>query len=268
MIKRNLPAAEYHAGRELSNSGISDLLRSPYHYWAAHISEKRQPRTETAAMRHGTICHAAVLEPYTFADRFPLLPFPDRRSKAAKEWIEALRPDQTAITQAELDAAMAQRESILSLPDVAQALASGEAEVSAYWRWEGVECRCRPDWVYSCAGGDVLLDLKTCGDASPGAFARQVARMGYHRQAAWYTEGWSLAAERTVLAFLFVAVEADYPYAAAVYQLDELALEKGLAECRKALAMYDACLFDSRWPGFDLGIRTLELPAWALGDEL
>lgn len=270
-IIAGLPASDYHAGPELSNSGISDLLKSPLHYWRRHCDPHRPAKDETAGQRHGTVAHAAILEPDTFADRFPVLPYPDRRTKAAKEWIEALRPEQTAITEAERDTALRQRENVLALPDVAQALARGMPEISAYWTdaATGTSCRCRPDWVhYSGDAGVVLLDVKTCPDASPAEFARQVARMGYHRQAAFYSAGYGIASGKPVLAFIFVTVETQWPYAASAHLLDDAALEQGERECRRALKLHARCLADNHWPGYPTGISTISLPAWALEEPL
>jgi exodeoxyribonuclease VIII len=263
-IYPDIPNAEYHGWPGLSNSGISTLLRTPWHYWSLHLDPDRPARPETASQRAGTVAHAAILEPDTFDDRFPVMPFADRRTKAAKDWIAALRADQTAITAEERATALRQRDAVLSLPDVADAMKSGQAEVSAVWDDGDTPCRCRPDWVYSFASGVVLFDVKTCGDASPDEFRRQVARHGYHRQAAWYSDGYAAASGKQVFGFVFVAVEAAYPHAASAVMLDEDALAQGRLECRRALDLYAECSASGRWPSYPPGIETISLPAYAL----
>lgn len=79
----------------------------------------------------------------------------------------------------------------------------------------GELCRCRPDWAHPTGDrGVILVDVKTCGDASPREFGRQVARKGYHRQAAFYSDGYEIASGKRVLGFVFVAVESTWPFAA------------------------------------------------------
>src|SRR5690606_40760303 len=70
----------------------------------------------------------------------------------------------SGIKPEQYETAMRQRESVLSLPDVRDALSSGRAEVSAFWNDQetGLLCRCRPDWVHP-VGDDavILLDLRS-----------------------------------------------------------------------------------------------------------
>ena len=161
---------------------------------------------------------------------------------------------------------MRQAEAVRQLPEVREALAVGRAEISACWRDDatGVLCRCRPDWT-SPAGqtGCVLVDLKTYSDASPGQFVRQIARKSYAGQAGFYTDGFTAASGLTVLGFVFVAVESEWPHAAACYMLDADSLEAGQRWYRRHLATYAECLRTNTWPGYSPRIELLTLPRWA-----
>jgi exodeoxyribonuclease VIII len=66
-----------------------------------------------------------------------------------------------------------------------------------------------------------------------------------------------------VLGFVFVAVEEEFPHAAAAYMLDDDAMERGRAECRRLLALYRECAERGDWPGYPNTIQQLTLPAWA-----
>jgi exodeoxyribonuclease VIII len=68
---------------------------------------------------------------------------------------------------------------------------------------DGALVRCRPDWYHP---GGLILDVKSCQDASPAAFAKDIARYRYDMQAAFYLDVMRHAgfkAER----FIFLAVE-------------------------------------------------------------
>src|SRR5690606_8910151 len=155
--------------------------------------------------------------------RYVLGPSVNRNTKVWKEFVED-HPGQVAIQQAQHDVAWAQAESVRALDDIRDLLPSARREVSAYWIDEatGELCRCRPDAVAPVGDeGASLNDGKTYSDAGPREFARQVWRKGYHRQDAWYSEGYARASGLDVLAFVFVAVETAWPFAASAHVLSD-----------------------------------------------
>ena len=259
-----MPIEAYHALPSLSCSGMHDLARSPAHYFGLHIDPDRPPRAEKPGQLEGNLAHCAVLEPDAYSDRYTIGPEERRNSKAWGAFAE--NETRTIIKRAQHDAAMAQAKSIRALPDVAQLLSAGHPEVSAFWIDEqtGVPCRCRPDWVHPTAAGVILVDVKTYGDASPREFSRQIARKGYHRQSAFYSDGYAAASGLDVLGFVFVAVECAYPFAACAVMLDGESLERGRAECRVLIDCYAECLRTGQWPGYSDRIEQVSLPAWAL----
>lgn len=135
-------------------------------------------------------------------------------------------------------------------------------ESSVYWNdpSTGVLVRCRPDlWLPSRR---VIVDLKKTRDASLDAFMRDAHRFGYHRQAAQYLEGVSIATGEEYSTFVFVAVEDTPPYAVAVYVAGGEFLALGRREYRRNLDTYAACLKSGRWPGYSEKAQTLDLPPW------
>jgi hypothetical protein len=174
----------------------------------------------------------------------------------------AIQPDQ-------YDAAMRQADSVRSLPEVREALDFGIAEPSAFWidPETGAECRCRPDWVHFCGDRSaVLFDVKTYSSASPAEFRRQIARKRYHVQDAFYTDGFAHASGLDVLAFIFVAVETEWPYAANAMMLDGASRDQGRFEYSRNLATYAQCEASGEWPGYSKEIQLITLPAWAFQD--
>lgn len=262
---------EYHSQPGVSNSGLNDFAKSALHYHARHLNPDRPPQEPRSGQLEGNLAHCLVLESELFMDRYAVGPGNDRRLKEWKAWEASPRPAGVqCIKRAEYEVAKAQALSVRSIPDVAVLLAKGQPEVSAFWidPASGELCRCRPDWVHPTGdNGVILLDLKTCADASPREFGRQVARKGYHRQAAFYSAGYQHASGLAVLGFVFVAVENEWPFASSATMLDDASLAQGRAELAELLPRYAACRERNVWPGYGDSIGLITLPAWALIDE-
>jgi len=269
VIRNYLNIDEYHAMPEVSKSQLDTLDLSPAIFYARHRASNRPAPVTKAGQLEGNLAHCAVLEPKEFEARYVVGPSVNRNTKVWKEFVEA-NPNRIAIQDDQREVAIRQAVSVNALPEIGEALANGKAEVSAFWTDEetGVKCRCRPDWVNDCGEpGVILLDLKTYSIASANEFRRQVARKRYDVQAAFYSDGYSAASGRTILGFVFVAVETEYPYAANAFMLDDESLESGRAKYRRNLRTYAECERTNTWPGYSTGIDIIRLPQWALITE-
>lgn len=269
-IRTDLTNEEYHALPALSKSQLDDLDKSAYIFWQRHRNPNRPPRPEpTPAMMLGTMVHTAVLEPELFASSYVLAPKIDRRTKEGKLDYEAFistYPDHTPISQDDMLRCDGMRLSVGTIAPIAELLAKGKAEVSAFWTDfdTGVMCRCRPDWVHGVGdNGVILMDLKTCQSASPKEFVKSIVNWNYSTQAAFYSDGWEAATGQKVHGFVFAAVEKDFPYAAAAYMLDDDSMESGRRRYKRLLRTYAQCMESGEWPGYSTtGIELLTLPAW------
>lgn len=258
--------SDYHAMQGISKSGLDLINRSPAHYYAHALDPNRPAEKEHAGQLEGTLAHCAILEPDEFAKRYAVGPDVHRSSKAWTAFEEA-NADRVCIKPDQYEAAMRQAESVMRLPEIAEALGRGKAEQSAFWTDEQTEasCRCRPDFVHYCgSSGVILLDVKTFSTASPDEFRRQVARKRYHVQDAFYSHGYSIASQRSVLAFVFVVVETEWPYQACALMLDDEAKAQGAIDYRRNLDVYAACIKTGQWPGYSTQIEVINLPSWAL----
>ncbi len=266
-IFHGVPIDEYHASAGISCSGLADFARSPYHFHALHLNPDRPADEGTPAQLVGNLAHCAILEPAEFVKRYAVGPNTRRGTKVWDAFEASLTPKQTGIKIDQAETAHAQAASVRALPDVGKLLAAGAPEVSAFWidPATGELCRCRPDWVHPVGErGVILIDVKTCGSADPHEFARQVARMGYHRQAALYSDGYGVASGTPVLGFVFVAVESEWPFAASAVMLDDEGIAKGRAEIAELLPRYAECRAAGNWPGYAESIELITLPTWAL----
>lgn len=278
----------YHSMIGISKSGLDEIERSGAHYFGNHLNPNRPPRKERAGQLEGTLAHCAILEPDEFGKRYVVTPAdaprrpseaqwnaknPSAESIASMVWWKDFNQTHAAkrvITAAQYDNAMRQGDSVRALPEVAEALGRGTPEVSAFWvdSVTGEPCRCRPDWVAKYGGsGVVLLDVKTFNDASASEFRRQVQRKRYHVQDAFYSDGYELATGLQTLAFIFIVVEDEWPYAANALMLGERSREQGRRDYRRNLNTYAQCRRSGHWPGYGLAIQEIELPEWAITEQ-
>lgn len=257
----SLPAAVYHATSALSASGAKKILRSPQHFkvW------RDQPSEPSAAMRLGTAIHAGVLEPETFAEQVVCAPVLNARTNAGKEALAAfeaanagrliLAPDVYATAQACI-------ESVRAHPAAQDLLRGAEVEGSMFWHDAKCRVPCKARFDARNHGG--LVDLKSCTDASPEAFAQSAAKFMYHAQGAHYFSGAEHVFDATPQFFALICVETEPPYATACYTLDGPTIMAGARLMDRALERYKAALDSGSWQGYPASINRLPFPRWAL----
>ena len=249
----------YHALDAIGKSDLDKIAHSPMHW-------KYAEREETPAMRIGSAVHCAVLEPERFSADYVIAPECDKRTKAGKEqWVEfeTANPGKTILCAD--DGLLCNRiaDAVRSHHGALELLTNGRPEVSALWCNDEFRTRCRArfDWLRD---DGLIVDLKTTTDARPTAFARSCASFRYHVQAAWYQDGHFYAADTPPLGFVFIAVEKTAPYAVALYELDDEAIELGRAWAERDLARYATARDLDFWSGYPAEILPLSLPRWAL----
>lgn len=155
------------------------------------------------------------------------------------------------------------REAVMAHPAANRLLTSvpGKAEISFYWNdaKTGEVCRMRPDWLRE---DDLIVDLKSCEDASLDGFAKSVANWRYDVQDAFYSDGFEAVTGRKPRGFVFIAVEKKPPYAVGVYILDAETKEIGRAQYREDLDKFAECKANDNWPGYGDTIQKLNMPGW------
>ena len=269
VVINDLPDKEYHALRAFSASGAKHLLRSAAHFKAAQDA----PIEPTPAMVLGTAIHMAVLEPARFADKVWVSEKETGREKAD---VKAAREEREAtmrllgnlvLTKDQHQHALAVQAAVWSHPTIAPLLIpddmTSRSEVTILWRDPqfGIPCKARIDKLRDDA---IVIDLKSTQDASPEAFARTCATFGYHVQGAVYNIAHEVALNRSLAAFVFVAVETSPPYGLKAYRMQTNALLRGTTLAQRAMATYRDALTTNDWPGYDPMIEDLPFPQWAL----
>jgi exodeoxyribonuclease VIII len=260
-----LAAKTYHGIEAMSFHGSTAILRSPAHFRLARDTTSEP----TDAQVFGSAVHALVLEGETaFAEAFVVAPTIDRRTKAGKaEYAEFLLRcgGREPIDKESYARALRCAEAVTTHPAASRLLYDARREVSLFWE-DGeykVPCKARLDAL----GAHGIVDLKTCRDASPEAFARSAASFGYHRQGAHYWSGVEHVLGHSPEFFVLIAVEDEPPHGVACYALPPVAIQAGRREMDEALARYRAALAGGKWTGYDSRVIDLDLPRYALRDS-
>ena len=113
------------------------------------------------------------------------------------------------------------------------------------------------------AFANIIVDLKTCKDASPDGFAKHVANFAYHVQAAHYLDGFEALTGGKAAGYVWIAVESEAPHAVAIYTADAEMMERGSLQRTKALDLIATCRHEGKWPGYPVEVQRISLPAWA-----
>lgn len=263
-----MPAEAYHADPcdrpSLSSSIARTLLtKSPLHAWSEHprLNPDRIPE-ERNEFDLGSAAHALLLEG---EDRMAVIDADSYRTKVAQEARDEARAAKMhPILKARYDDVRrmvdAARNAIGNCPDLSGiTIEGGQAELVGIWEEDGAIMRFRPDWVAD--NRSVMLDYKTTTDASPDVFTRQIARMGYHIQAAFYRRG-MIAIEGADMPFVLVAQETEAPYAVSFHGCAPSMLEIAEAEVERAIDTWRECMRRNNWPAFTQRIHWAEAAAW------
>lgn len=261
-IKTGESNAHYHAGPGLSCSGLKQFAKTPAHYLAYRLREAE----ETASQRLGTLAHMAVLEPERF-ERDIAINDENRNSNSFKAFrAEAEAQGKYICKTSEYEDAASMRDGIYRNPTARRLLSGGNAEQTIRWRdpETGVLLKCRPDYLRP---DGVVVDVKTFTDLSKDSIERQIARMKYHWQSAFYLEGANtvMGTDSTMFAHLFVDTEA---HIARVVVLEDAALEKAQRELAPLLDSYAQCMKSNLWAGYPDEILTVTLPDYVWKESL
>lgn len=275
----DVPEQDYHADRlvpggSLSYSGAKKLL--PPSCPALYRHGRDSPQQHKAVFDFGTAVHTLVLQS---GAALYVIDEPDWRKKAAQDERDgAYEHGFAPLLVADYLTAAAAAAAVHAHPIAGPLFARpGAAEQSLYWttiiELGGAQVtvgrRARPDWQTTLADGrPVVVDLKTCVSAHPGAIAKAVWNFRYDMQADGYTDAVQTVQGLDVPPpFVFVFVEKAAPHLVTVCELDGHALTVGRASNLRALRIYAECQASGVWPSYVSDIPLITLPPWAREDN-
>jgi hypothetical protein len=253
---------------------FSEYLDAPGVNWSTlkHMDESAlsykhhldHPKPETDAMRLGRATHTAVLDPDSFLLEYVLYPGKDRCGNKWKDFV-ADHDGKTVLLEKDYQQCLAIRDAVRGHPVAGAMIDGGSNEVSAFWtdKTTGLKCKGRIDHI----GYGALVDLKTTGQFEPRLFAANAARLGYHKQLAFYRDGLRRAWPGPIERALIIAVQQPAPHDVAVYTLSDELLDHSRKEVAELMLRLEKCQRKDEWPGVYSEAVELELPLWAYPDE-
>lgn len=264
-----MTAEAYHADPcaepSLSSSLAQVLLtESPYKAWWSHPKLNPDFRAKHEdKFDIGTASHAMLLE--NDATKIVIVEADDWRTKAAREARDAANAaGKTALLARHSEAVRRMVEiakTFIAKSEIAEYWSQAESEQTIIWRESGVWLRCRID--RRALNARCLIDYKSTTDASPEAFSRQIVRMGYHFQDAFYRRG-----ERSIgsqdPAFVFLAQSTEPPHECSLHACDPALREIADLEVEHAIALWADCLTKKRWPSHGGRIHWAIPSAWQM----
>ena len=246
-------------GGYVSRSMLWDFSQSPWKWFHG------KPKESTPAMEFGSLVHCLAFTPNEYAETYAVSKYDSFRTKAAQKWRDSMTAQgKVCITQAQLNAANECAESVLNDPDLQPFLVNGyKTEVAAYSHIGATKVRGMIDLVPS--KGDCLIDLKTTSSfGNAEDLAKLVVRRGYHWQAALYLDLFNAATGQNRTNFVLAFVETSAPYEVAIVKLTDDFIDQGRAGYMNAIAKYQQCVADNKFPKAVEGIQELSFPKWAI----
>lgn len=257
---------EYHAGEGISRSTLFEFMKSPLHYYYKannkEIKEKVPIIKKINALEFGDALHTYILERDDFNKRYFVIPKINRTTKSGKA-LHAVLMEESAGKDL-IDEEAYQELCLMGLSieanEMARCLIQGaQYEKSLFWTDPDAEllCKVRPDIWHS----NFICDLKTTQSASLRDFQRSVYAFGYHIQAGMIQEAIKHVQGVLIKDFVFVAIEKEPPYAVAIYQLDEAAVDLGVKQFKDTIMSIRTCIDANNWPSYPAGV--IDVPRWA-----
>lgn len=233
------------------------------------------PPEPTDALNLGDGCHAAVFEPERFESEFVRAPKITRRTNAAKaEWATFISETQAAgkvpLPPEDYDKALAIRDALWTRDSTVRSILSqpGKVERSFVWRDQATEmlCKARVDWMCRWQGWTICLDLKTTDIAAEWRFKYAIRKYHYAKQAAFYLDGLDVL-HKMPRRWLWLAVEKEPPYLAALYEPTPAMLVAARATYVGWMETLKTCRETGVWPGYHDGIVAIDDMPGKNGDE-
>ena len=264
---------EYLKHPAVSSSGLRTIIdKSPAHYYY----DLTHPKEATPAMAFGSAMHQALLEPKLFKSNVVVPPIFEGRTKKGelttsmnctevKDKSDAWHLEnhgKMIVSSDYFETIQGMLNSISKHEKASQMIGEGRAEESLFWTdaETGIECKARPDFLHD---GHIIVDLKTCEDASYSGFQKSLVKYNYAVQAAMYLEAACAVFERNFDKFEIIAIEKEPPYEIHCFHLDDAIIREGQELYYSALKTLKKCRDTDIYPGYGHQLTPISLPSWA-----
>ena len=264
-IYRDIPSEDYHRWDAANYSSIKQFAVSAAHAYTSFTD----PWQQTPAQLLGDRLGESLLTPAIFANKYVLAPdFGARnRNPGKKQWDRfKLENASREILEADVMGKITDMRNALQRNPTFMAMESekGLAELSFVWvdPDTGVLCKGRCDWYGALWGNRIVCDVKTTSNGSELLWPKEIAKWGYHIQAAFYLDGLNVIApdDRT---WLWACVESKPPFLTQMFQCDEDSIAEGRRRYKHYLELWKKCKESGLWPGYPEGLTPTGIPHWA-----
>lgn len=256
----------YRAMPGLNKSSIEQILRCPLEYKLG----LETPAEATPAMAFGTLVHSMILEPDTVDKLYHVMQASATTKAGKAEKAQAIEEGKTIVSATDFAKAKAMQARVQAHPAASWLLClPGHSEASMFWEMQTEDgrirqCKARADRIAQVGDGEVIIDLKTTsGPVSPAELEKTVARFGYHRQAAWYSDGYERIAGKAPMGFYFIFVSTAVPYLVTACKMDDESSAIGWGDCLKAERLLYEAEKSGVWHGYADQLIEIGLPQWA-----
>lgn len=264
----DMPYDDYRAADGISQSSLPPLWESFAHYEHALANRKSSKSFELGSCLDDLVFDRDnLLKRYAFEPDFG----PKNRNPGKQlweKWKENLG-DKISIpfeAQQAIDAMFA---SLSAHPFVQRYFATmpNFTQTSIFWTdpESGLWCKARLDIIMLEV--PIVIDLKSSGKSiSPTGWQRTLAEFNYPLQGAFYLDGVSIVLGKKYDKFVHCVVESTAPYQVAAYELGERSIAQGRRDYKELLRRYKVGKY-SVHKGYDLEIKTIDLPSWKLKEN-
>ena len=269
-----LTNADYHSLTDIYSKSMLDLFAHRPTKLQAYL--KGIKRTESDAMKLGTLAHTALLEPTTLDARYRIhTEGLSKNSNAYKAIVaEADAVGRIVIDQDTFDEGKAIAKAVFDKFERIAAkiggvspfnMSGGVAESSLFWTdpESGLRCRCRPDWMCfdKKSQSGFIIDLKTSRDLN--GFSKSTETFRYDVSAAFYSDGYEAVFGVKPTAYLLAVVESDQPHDVCIQYAPPEIIDRGRRSYKRDLMGIKQVLETNVWPSFPDDFVPMQLPAWA-----
>lgn len=270
MLHKSMDMDKYQAmTTHLSKTMLSVLADCPAKFKHQFI-DLGATKEETKSLRIGKAVHTLAMEPEKWEDEYALFDG-DRRTTAGKSaYAELLDEGKTIIRADEMKQIDGMANAIVK-HNVANALlkSSGHVEASITWHQDGLDFKCRPDFMRN---DGLIVDLKTSKSAKPSQFAKDAYNYKYFLSVALTSAGYEALHGKPPEEYVMLVIETEAPYCISAFTTftsfsTMSVLEYGKMRLAELIGAYKTCLTNNEWPEYQRTIEPLRLPTYATTGE-
>lgn len=284
-IYTDLSIIDYHKNdTHISSSSVKKAKKSLKDFWHYLHSEKERK----SHFDFGNVFELALLEPLEITRKVAVFdhtkrPFPENNfnKKENKEWKEKWIRDnkdkyqinQHDTKQESYDQVVEMVSSCKANAVINKAIQNVDYQYSIFWTDEetGLKLKTRPDVIK--LKKNVIIDIKTCKDASPHGFSYDACKLDYPIQAIMQIMGVVKSGLMdSVDAYFWLAVQKTAPFHAELYEFEKDDQESIHAVYRHVLRKIAQARKENKYPGFsdrslnDYGVLPLSIPPYYINE--